>query len=209
MLFSALALYHLRVVERIWGSRKFAVGDLASWTALSNDSQSFIVVSLLYSLVITPSLTGLLRLLGLAKHTYVPAGPTPLLFAILAQYHAAVPYLYRFNVGALSGSEANSHSGTIALTSKSTSYILPLQLALSQFPYALAPALVGWIVGYGYRWELLPGSLWRVPGLVVGQSTRLGMSTAESRRVLDETSARSSGADAGHAAAVRRGGLSR
>jgi hypothetical protein len=158
--------------------------------------------------VITPALTGLLRLLGLAKHTYVPAGPTPLLFAVLAQYHAVVPYLYRFNVGALSGGEENSDFGTIALTSKAASYILPLQLALSQFPYALGPALVGWIVGYGYRWELLPGSSWRVPGWVVGQSKRPRVTT-ESRRVLEETSARSSGADAGHAAAVRRGSFSR
>jgi hypothetical protein len=176
---------------------------------VSNVSKSFIIVTLLYSLIITPALAGLLRLLGLGRHAYIPAGPTPLLFSILAQYHATVPYLYRFKVGAQSGGEEGSDVGTIALTSKSTSYILPLQLALSQFPYALAPALVGWIVGYGYRWELLPGGLWRVPGWVVGQSKRLGPSGAGSGRVLDEASARSSGADPGQAAAVRRGGLSR
>ena len=145
-------------------------------------------------------------MVGLARHTYIPAGPTPLLFSILAQYHATVPYLYRFKVGALSGGEEGSDAGTIVLTSKSTSYILPLQLALSQFPYALAPALVGWIVGYGYRWELLPGNVWRVPGWVVGQSKRSGLSGTGSVRVLDDASASSSGTDAGQAAAAWRGG---
>jgi hypothetical protein len=164
-----------------------------------------VIVALLYSLAITPALTGLLRLLGLGRHAYIPAGPTPLLFAILAQYHATVPYLYRYKVGALSGNES-SDAGTIALTSKSTSYLLPLQLALSQFPYALAPALVGWVVGYGYRWEILPGSSWRVPGWVFGlsKSPEPGL-----RRAVDAPSASSSGVDAGQAAAVRRGGVSR
>jgi hypothetical protein len=157
----------------------------------------------------TPALTGLLRLFGLGRHTYIPAGPTPLLFAILAQYHATVPYSYRFKVGVHSGGDINSDSGTIALTSKSTSYILPLQLALSQFPYALAPALVGWVIGYGYRWELLPGSSWRIPEWATGQSIRVRPSGTGSRRALDEASADSSGVDAGQAAAVRRGGLSR
>jgi hypothetical protein len=173
--------------------------------------QSFIILVLLYSLVITPALTILLRLLSFGRQNYLPSGPTPLLFAILAQYHAAIPYLYRFKVGAYNRGDQNNDSGTIALSSKSTSYILPLQLALSQFPFALPPALVGWIVGYGYRWDLLPGSSWRVPGWIVGQAGKRDRRRMEALRGrLEEASGRSSGADDGfRTGAVRRGGLSR
>lgn len=50
------------------------------------------------------------------------------------------------------------------LTSKSMSYLVPAQLALSQFPATFLPALVGWIIGYAYRYEVLPGADWRIPG---------------------------------------------
>ena len=55
------------------------------------------------------------------------------------------------------------------LTSKSTSYLLPLQLALSQFPGSAIAAGIGWIIGFAYRREVLPGAArWRVPGWIVG-----------------------------------------
>lgn len=55
------------------------------------------------------------------------------------------------------------------LTSKSTTYILPLQLALAQLPGSAIAAGVGWLVGFAYRREILPGAArWRVPVWVVG-----------------------------------------
>lgn len=55
------------------------------------------------------------------------------------------------------------------LTSKSTSYLLPLQLALSQLPGSAIAAGVGWIIGFAYRREILPGATrWRVPGWIIG-----------------------------------------
>ena len=55
------------------------------------------------------------------------------------------------------------------LTSKATSYILPLQLALSQLPGSAITAAVGWVIGLAYRREILPGAArWRVPTWVLG-----------------------------------------
>ena len=58
----------------------------------------------------------------------------------------------------------------IFLTSKSLSYVIPCQLALSQLPGSALAALVGWAVGTAYRRDLLPyASQWRAPGWLVGE----------------------------------------
>lgn len=92
------------------------------------------------------------------------------MFALLAQYHAAVPYEYKYRVSA---SESVAGSG-MGLTSKSTSYLLPMQLALSQLPGSAVVAAVGWLVGYAYRLDILPGaaSSWRVPDRSRGRKER-------------------------------------
>lgn len=55
------------------------------------------------------------------------------------------------------------------LTSKSTSYLLPFQLALSQLPGSLLATGIGWLVGFAYRRDILPGAVkWRVPDWVPG-----------------------------------------
>jgi hypothetical protein len=132
-------------------------------------------VTLPYSLLLPPLISIILRPLTFGRFNYIPAGPTPLLFALLAQYHAAVPSLYQYRIGTASSTSQQNNdssritSGGIVLTSKSINYFLPVQLALSQFPSALLPAAVGWAVGYAYRMELIAGTRWRVPGWMVGQ----------------------------------------
>lgn len=70
------------------------------------------------------------------------------------------------------------------------SYMLPLQLALGQFPSSILPAAVGWVVGYAYRNDVLPATSWRVPAWVVGQkSTRPNMEALR-RRLEGEDSDR-------------------
>jgi hypothetical protein len=141
----------------------------------------------------------LLRLVTLNRFNYLPSGPTPLLFALLAQYHAAIPSLYTYRIGALPTETNNASnqapSGSISFTSKSTSYFLPLQLALSQFPYSILPALTGWMVGYAWRNELLPGCGWRVPGWVVGEGRRDRRRIEALRRRLEEESAETTGVE--------------
>jgi hypothetical protein len=107
-----------------------------------------------------------------------------MLFALLANYYAAIPYTYRYKVSpfaspAPTSSQSNTQAATsiwsrsLTLTSKSLSYLLPLQLALSQFPGSFLAAAVGWAVGTAYRRDLLPGATgWRIPGWMVGEEKK-------------------------------------
>jgi len=164
-------------------------------------AQSFILLVLPYTLILPPLLLGLvLRPLTFGNINYLPAGPTALLFALLAQYHAAIPSIYRYRVGATasppraattstSGGAAAHFTalrdGTITMTSKTLSYLLPLQLALSQFPSSILPAAVGWAVGYAYRNDVLPATTWRLPAWMVGQKSKKGPNMESLRRRLE------------------------
>lgn len=146
----------------------------------ANNYQSFIISTLPYTSLLPPLLLALLvRPLSLNNLNYLPAGPTAIVFAILAQYHAAIPSTYKYHIttgpSSTSSSATPSPSSSISpltlrLTDKSTIYFLALQLSLSQFPHSILPALTGWIIGHAWRAELLPGNAasWRVPGWVYG-----------------------------------------
>ncbi|GAM82143.1 hypothetical protein ANO11243_001220 [Dothideomycetidae sp. 11243] len=166
VLFAAMTLYQLRVIERLWGTRKFGV-----------------------------------RLVS---------GPTAIIFALLAQYHAAIPYLYKYQVSATDTMRPDAGT-SLMLTSKSTSYLLPAQLALSQFPGSAIAALIGWVVGVAYRRELLPGgaSRWRFPDMASKRAERDRYEGL--RRRMEGDAATASGTDAGDAAAGhgRRRGVAR
>ncbi|EKG13275.1 Protein of unknown function DUF3328 [Macrophomina phaseolina MS6] len=169
VLFAAMTFYHLRVIERLWGSRKFA---------------SFIVSTLPYTTLLPPLVLALVvRPLTFNHANYLPAGPTPLLFAILAQYHVSVPRIYRYKLTTKappSGQTAQPLEErrpvadvldtSVTLSSKTLHYLLPLQLALSALPGSAVSAGVGWCVGYAWRNEVLPwASGWRIPAWVVGE----------------------------------------
>lgn len=185
-LFAALLLYHLRPVERAWGTRKLA---------------SFLLSTLPYTTLLPPLLLWLV--LGPVSGwslDYLPSGPVGAVFALLAQYFVVVPGVYRVRLGtglSVSGSggggggsgngSGTSASGsgsdasrsqsqsqnqnqnnnptqsqsakksiTLVLSDKSTTYLVAAQLALSQFPAMLLPAAVGWVVGLAWRADLLP-----------------------------------------------------
>lgn len=121
-------------------------------------------------------LTFVLRPLTFGHANHLPSGPTALLFALLANYYAAIPHTYKYRVSPSTPSPSTASQATsiwarsITITSKATSYLPPAQLALSQFPGSLLAAAVGWAVGTAYRRDLLPGaSSWRVPGWMVGE----------------------------------------
>jgi hypothetical protein len=121
------------VIERLWGSRKLI---------------SFFLAIIPGTLLSIPLITISLQWLTSGKVNYIPAGPTPIIFALLAQYHASIPFEYRYKlVLPILGSQE-----TFTVSSKSSSYLLPAQLALSQFPSSLVPAATGWLIGYGYRY---------------------------------------------------------
>lgn len=85
-----------------------------------------------------------------------------------------IPHIYKLRMALTtsSPSDGNDARGLI-LSDKSFRYIFPVQLALSAWPGSLLGAAVGWIVGYAWRSDLLPGAVvrWRLPGWMVGLRT--------------------------------------
>ncbi|KAK3115175.1 hypothetical protein LTR53_005724 [Teratosphaeriaceae sp. CCFEE 6253] len=192
VLFAAMTFYQLRVIERLWGSRKFA---------------SFILSTLPYTTLLPPILLAtVIRPLSFGRINYLPAGPTSLVFALMAQYHAAIPYIYKYRPSSSTGAaSANQPEYGLNLTSKSTSYLIPLQLALSQLPGSAIAAAVGWIIGFAYRREILPGATrWRVPDWVLGSSGQKGRYDSLRRRMEGEAG-RATGVDTNREHTRRRG----
>ncbi|KAK7525162.1 uncharacterized protein IWZ02DRAFT_376028 [Phyllosticta citriasiana] len=172
VLFAAMTFYHLRVIERLWGSRKFA---------------SFLLSTLPYTTLLPPLLLALIvRPLTFNHANYLPGGLTPTLFALLAQYHAAIPQQYKYRLAAAGTSSADGSAAaasssppslsdaSLILSNKSWHYLLAIQLALSAVPGSLLAAAVGWAIGAAWRNEALPlpPSNWRLPGWVVGEQTK-------------------------------------
>lgn len=179
VLFAGMALYNMKAVERFWGSRKYA---------------SFIIVTWLFTSIVPPVLLALvLRPLTLGKFNYLPAGPTPIIYAILAQYHAIIPQMYAYRVATSSAPPTNDQAKGITFSNKSYVYLLAVQLALFQWPGSILGAIIGWIVGYSWRMEIMPRSLtkWRIPGWMVGIRTQRRSEEFEGlrRRLEGETSA--------------------
>ncbi|KAK4238452.1 hypothetical protein C8A03DRAFT_43816 [Achaetomium macrosporum] len=186
VLFAAMALYNLRVVEQQWGSRKYA---------------SFILVSGFLTSIIPPLvLTAIFRPLSWGVFDFLPAGPTPIIFAILAQYHAMIPHIYKYKVALTTGAPTdNTANSGLTFSDKSTKYLMALQLALFQWPGSVLGAAVGWMVGQAWRSELLPGALtrWRVPGWLVGMRSQKSSERFEGMRRRLESEGASTGAASG------------
>ncbi|KAI9756464.1 MAG: hypothetical protein M1815_003562 [Lichina confinis] len=187
VLFATTTLYQLRVIERLWGTRKYL---------------SFILFTLPYTLLLPPFiLATALRPLTFGRMNYLPAGPTPIIFALLAQYHAAIPHIYKYRIVTSSSSGADEVPSGILLSDKSTSYLLAAQLALSQLPGSALGAAVGWLIGYAWRRELLPAAArWRVPGWIVSERSE-GERFEGLRRRLEGESARAAHSHQGSRAA--------
>ena len=136
--------------------------------------QSFLASVLSPTLLIPPVLTTMLRPISFYAVNTLPAGPTPLIFALLAQYHAAIPTVYKYRIA--TSASPSSYSSTsevqgLVFSDKSLVYLLAGQLALSSFPGSALAAGVGWMVGVAWRGEWGPGAWgrWRLPGWAVGE----------------------------------------
>ncbi|KAI5281505.1 hypothetical protein KEM54_003248 [Ascosphaera aggregata] len=154
VLFAALTIHSMRLIERLWGTRKLA---------------SFIVCTFPYTTLLPPLLLALvIRPITLNAANYLPSGPTAVIFSILAQYYAAIPRAYMYRLYTTSKIKNPETAPRIILSDKTWVYIPAAQLALSQFPHNLLPAAIGWIVGYAYRSDILPGraTSWRLPSWI-------------------------------------------
>ena len=140
------------------------------------------------NILLLPLLTVGLKGVTFGFWNYLPSGLAAVVFAALGVWTDEVPRLYRYRIitgktpsstppGQRDGegqSNSNEEAPGVTLSDKSTTYLLAAQLALSQFPYQLVPALVGWALGSAWVGELLPGGLnrWRVPAWVLGESRK-------------------------------------
>ncbi|OAA59440.1 hypothetical protein ISF_06375 [Cordyceps fumosorosea ARSEF 2679] len=184
VLFAAMSLYNLRTVERMWGSRKYA---------------SFLVVTSLITSIVPPALMVVLRPLAPSLFNYMPAGLTPVIFAVLAQFHAMVPHMYKYRIATSSAPPTTEPFTGLTLSDKSYQYALALHLSLLQWPGSLVGAAAGWVVGQAWRGGLLPAALvtWRLPGWMVGVKTqRSGAEFEQLRRRLEGENATATGAGA-------------
>jgi hypothetical protein len=130
---------------------------------------------------------------------YLPAGPTPIIFAILAQYHVIIPHIYKYRLALSASPPTDDEFVGLTFSDKSYRYLLALQLALFQWPGSLLGALVGWVVGYMWRNDLLPGLLtrWRIPGWMVGIKAQKRTEGFEGLRRRLEGDASATGASTG------------
>lgn len=119
---------------------------------------------------------------------YLPAGTTPVLFALLAQFHAAIPHVYKYRIATSPSPPTDTAFQGLTFSDKSYTYLIAVQLSVSQFPGSLLSASIGWIVGYVWRNDILPGALsqWRIPGWMVGiESQKRGEGFEGLRRRLE------------------------
>lgn len=121
----------------------------------------------------TVSTAILLKIVTVGWWGYVPSGMTGVVVSLIAVWRKEIPRLGGFKI-LIDSDETKIRNGTargVEFTDKWTVYLITVQLALSQFPFGLLPATVGWVVGSAWVEELVPSGLvrWRVPGWVVGE----------------------------------------
>ncbi|KAF7722722.1 hypothetical protein EC973_002815 [Apophysomyces ossiformis] len=133
MFFGTLLLYTMRVIERQYGSAKYA---------------AFVFLALLISTFLELGILVSAAKLGLRS---IPGGPYALIFAMLYQYHRIVPITYRFRIFG------------ITFNDKMFVYILALQIFLSQFFTTIAPCSCGLMAGALYRSDIGSIKQWRFP----------------------------------------------
>ena len=176
--------------------------------------QSFLFSVLPPTLLLPPIVTTMLRPLTFGAVNHLPAGPTPLIFALLAQYHAAIPTVYKYRIVTSkfpsTSSNEREDQGPV-FSDKTLVYLLAGQLALSSFPGSTIAASVGWMVGVAWRGEWGPGAWgrWRVPGWVVGEKkANTGQGFERLRRRM-EGEGSGTGADGSTGGEARRRTLGR
>ncbi|KAI8096790.1 uncharacterized protein BX664DRAFT_383181 [Halteromyces radiatus] len=126
-------IYRLRIIERRYGSSKFAALAFIS----------IVMSSLLHHV------TGLT--LGATSRSTL-TGPYALIFAILYQYHLIVPSTYQVPV-----------LMKITMTDKSYVYAAAAQLLLLQLPSSIVPSLYGLLSGVLYNFDGSNMKDWRFP----------------------------------------------
>lgn len=129
-------------------------------------------MSYLIAAITVPVISMFLRPLSAGLFDYVPAGPTPIIFAALLQYQVMIPHLYKYRIATSEAPPTDDLFAGLTLSDKSLKYAVAVHLSLLQWPGSVLAALVGWVTGYAWREGVLPTAVvrWRVPAWVLGLS---------------------------------------
>ncbi|KAF9933178.1 hypothetical protein FBU30_006344 [Linnemannia zychae] len=142
MLFGGLIIYHLRIIERLFGPAKYV---------------AFLFVSAVISTLLNIAVLVTGSSLGL---NVLPAGPYGVIFAALYQFYRVIPSMYEFKVFGIS------------FTDKVFMYALAVQLMLSHMPGSIASAICGLMAGAMYRSDMAGIKRWRFPEPIMKLAVR-------------------------------------
>ncbi|KAF9984418.1 hypothetical protein BGZ65_000420 [Modicella reniformis] len=132
-----MVIYHLRVIERLFGPAKYA-----SFLFVSAVVCTFLNVAIL----VTGSPLGL---------TILPSGPYGVIFSALYQYYTIIPSVYEFKVFG------------VVFTDKVFTYAPAALLMLSNMPGSIALGASGLLAGAIYRSDFAGTRRWRFPKIVL------------------------------------------
>ncbi|GJJ69451.1 hypothetical protein EMPS_01797 [Entomortierella parvispora] len=158
LLFGALIIYHLRVIERLFGPSKYVAFLFVS---------AITCTLLNIAILVTGAAVGL---------NILPAGPYGIIFAALYQYYTLIPITYEFKVFG------------VAFTDKVFMYVLAAQLLMSYPPGSLASAASGLLAGAIYRADLAGTRRWRFPPSIMRLASRFLLPIFSSSPAIRSTS---------------------
>ncbi|KAG0083239.1 hypothetical protein BGZ92_010945 [Podila epicladia] len=137
VLFGGLIIYHLRIIERLFGAGKYAAFLFVS---------AILCTFLNIAVLVSGSALGL---------NVLPAGPYGIIFACLYQFYTLIPVIYEFKVFG------------IAFSDKIFMYVLGGQMIFSHLPGSIASSACGLLAGAIYRSDFAGTRKWRFPASIV------------------------------------------
>jgi len=147
VMFGLMMAYNLRVVERHFGSVKFASMLLVS---------SVLVTCLEFGALLSGYQFGL---------NTIPAAPYGVLFAVLYQYCMIIPATYKYRMLG------------VTCTDKSPLYFIALQMVAMRGCQSLVASLCGILVGILYRNDFAGTRRFRFPGRLVSTASQVYANT--------------------------------
>ncbi|KAI9314387.1 hypothetical protein BX666DRAFT_1966128 [Dichotomocladium elegans] len=147
LFFGLLLIYTMRVIERHYGSAKYAAFVFVTL---------WVVTFLEIGALVSGAKLGFRR---------VPGGPYAIIFSILYQYYRIIPATLRFRVFG------------VTFTDKAFIYALALQMMLSHSFSTIVPSICGILSGALYRSDIGNMKRWRFPKPINSWAARVSESS--------------------------------
>ncbi|KAG0307536.1 hypothetical protein BGZ98_000063 [Dissophora globulifera] len=157
VLFGGLIIYHLRIIERLFGPAKYV---------------SFLFVSAILCTFLNIAVLVTGNALGLNT---LPSGPYGVIFAAVYQFYTLIPVMYEFKIFG------------VAFSDKVFMYVIAAQLMLSHMPGSIALAVCGLLSGAIYRSDFAGTRRWRFPKPVMRIAERFLMPIFSSSPAIRST----------------------